>query len=233
MLLSAYLSLVSCQALPDTQSRTVYQNEGQKACTEKRPARYTSDFESRLKAVLPLVGKTGAEAEGLIKSFLSQQFGGTRFGEDLQGYLFYICQMSNSGKWSADETLRAIALFKDKSSSWNQERSQRNLRCLNQLERGYVLKDEIDKEYFRTKEAGTFQEQQDALVNKWIGNAIKWEEDTKVVLIQIGDPVAKGRFGNGPISPYVLNNTNPKWNRVRNVLQASLNSLDEICRDVH
>jgi hypothetical protein len=186
-----------------------------------------------LRAGLPLAAKTGPEAEGLIRSFLSQQSGGTKFGDDLQGYLFYIYQMSNNGHWNADETHRAISLFMDKDISSNQERAQRNPLCTRQLESGYALKDEIDKEYFRARKSGTFQDQQNALIDKWVGKTSTWEADTGAVLVQIDGPAAKGRFRNGQVSPTALSNTNIKWNQVRNVLQARLTSLDEICRDLH
>jgi hypothetical protein len=104
---------------PSTQDRTIshpLQPGGTgvlKVCTEWPPS-YTAEVESQLKAVLPLLGKTEAEADLIVKGFLSQQPGGTKSGEDLNNYMFYICQMSNNGNWSEATTERLINRFLDK-----------------------------------------------------------------------------------------------------------------------
>ena len=84
-----------------------------KICTE-RPPSYTASVESQLKAVLPLLGKTEVQAEAIVNAFLSQQPRGTQRGEDLNNYLFYICQMANNGNWSEATTERLINRFFDK-----------------------------------------------------------------------------------------------------------------------
>ena len=68
-----------------------------KVCTE-RPPSYTASVESQLKAVLPLLEKTEVQAEAIVNAFLSQQPRGTQRGEDLNNYLFYICQMAIGAK---------------------------------------------------------------------------------------------------------------------------------------
>jgi len=109
------LILLNACAAPSTQDRTVRQGSGEveKVCTEKPPG-YTSKVEARLKAELPLSMTPEPQAEGLVKSYLDQQPKGTDRGEDLKDYLFYVCQMSNNGGWSADTTERLIHLFIDR-----------------------------------------------------------------------------------------------------------------------
>jgi hypothetical protein len=109
------LSLLSYGCAQTTKNRTI-QPDGsvvEKACTD-RPPTYTTSVESQLKAALPLPGKNEIEAESLVKVFLSHQPGGTQKGEDLANYMFYICQMSNSQKWSEGTTERLINRFIDK-----------------------------------------------------------------------------------------------------------------------
>lgn len=102
-----------CKGPDNTQGRSVSHprepggTEVLKVCTE-RPQSYTSSVESQLKAVLPLLGKSGVEAEGTVKAFLDQQPRGTQSGEDRNNYLFYICQMANNGNWDSATTERLI-----------------------------------------------------------------------------------------------------------------------------
>ena len=111
-----------CKGPESTQARSVPHppqpggTEVLKVCTE-RPQSYTASVESQLKAVLPLLGKSDVEAEGTVKAFLSQQPRGTQRGEELNNYLFYICQMSNNGKWSEATTERLILGFINKWGS--------------------------------------------------------------------------------------------------------------------
>ena len=109
-----------CKGPPSTQDRTVSQPPAGpdvlKVCTE-RPPSYTASVDSQLKAVLPLLGKTEIEAESIVKVFLNQESGGSRKGEDLNNYMFYVCQMSNNGKWSEATTERLINRFIDKWGS--------------------------------------------------------------------------------------------------------------------
>lgn len=115
MALVCFLSY-GCKGPPSTQDRTIAQltqpggSDVLKVCTE-RPQSYTASVETQLKAVLPLLGKTGVEAEGTVKAFLDQQPRGTQRGEDLNNYLFYICQMANNGNWPAATTERLINRF--------------------------------------------------------------------------------------------------------------------------
>lgn len=228
LILLVPLLAVSCTTPPGTNERTVYQEPDQRACTEKPPS-YTSAFEGRLKADLPLAGKSAAEAESLIRSYLSQQPVGTKMGEDLQGYLFYICQIANNGHWTAEETNRAISLFMDKWNNGMPEATLPNPKCMKQLEKGYALKDDIDNEYWQTKRAGTFHDKMDEFRAKWNRDAGRWAAETEAVLVQISGPIDRGRFRNAPISPTVLDNTNMYWNGVRNFLQGRLSALDSIC----
>ncbi|MDP1769472.1 MAG: hypothetical protein Q8L74_11805 [Nitrospirota bacterium] len=220
-------SPISCSA-PGTHDRTIYQDETQRACTEK-PPNYTSAFEGRLRADLPLEGKSAAEAEGLIKSYLSREPVGTKRGGDLQGYLFYICQMANNGRWSEETTKSLINLFMDKWPVEKQEATQPHPKCKQQLESGYALKEEIDNEYWYAKNAGTFQDRRDEFAGKWDRDAGRWAAETETILVQIGGPIERGRFRNAPISATALNNTNAKWNGIRNYLQSRLSALDLIC----
>src|SRR3989442_9838067 len=85
---------------PSTDEHTVRQGSGQveKLCTEKPPPGYTSGMEARLKADLPLAGTTEAQAEGVLKNYFDQNpRRATDRGEDLEQYLFHICQKSNNG----------------------------------------------------------------------------------------------------------------------------------------
>lgn len=108
-----------CKGPDNTQARSVSHpresggTEVLKICTE-RPQSYTSSVESQLKAVLPLLGKSGVEAESTVKAFLDQQPRGTQRGEDLNNYLFYICQMANNGNWDSATTERLITRFIEK-----------------------------------------------------------------------------------------------------------------------
>src|SRR5207249_6209943 len=98
---------------PTTDERTVRQGSGQveKLCTENPPPGYTSGMEARLKAELPLAGTTEAQAEGVLKNYFDQHARrGTDRGEDLEKYLFHICQMSNHGGWRVGDTERFITL---------------------------------------------------------------------------------------------------------------------------
>lgn len=110
--------LFGCTNPPSTGDRTVRQSsETDKACTEPRPASYTAEVESRLKAAIPLEGLTGAQAEAALKGFLSQEAGGTRHGEDLRHNLFYICQMANNGGWDQATTVHLVELVISDSKS--------------------------------------------------------------------------------------------------------------------
>ncbi len=224
---SLCLFVISCTA-PGTHERTVYQGETQRACTEKPPS-YTSAFEGRLKVELPLEGKSAAEAEGLIKAFLSQQPVGSKMGADLEGYLFYICQIANNGHWSAEETNRAISLFMDKWANGKQGTAQPHPKCKHQLESGYALKERIDDEYRQYIKAGIFQARREEFTASWDSEAEEWAAETKAFLLQIGGPIAKGRFQNAMISATFLDNTNAKWNGIRNFLQGRLVALESIC----
>ncbi len=225
-------STLSCASQDSTQSRSVYQEKDQKVCTEKPPS-YTSDFEARLKADLPLAGKTPVEAEAIIKSYLSKEPLGSGRGEDLQGYLFYICQIANNGHWSEEATLHAINLFLEKWPSNKKQQAQLHPQCMQKLESGYALKGQIDREYWEARKAGVFKEQTqtEALINRWVNEAAHWERDTGALLVQIAGPSARGRFMNGEVSATVIAG-NAKWNQVRNVIQARLAALEVICRDI-
>ena len=95
---------------PSTIERSVHQDSQRKVYTEKPPESYTSSVENRLQAELPLVGKSEAQAEGTVKSYLQQKSGGTKRSADRATSLFYICQMANNGGWSEDRTERLITL---------------------------------------------------------------------------------------------------------------------------
>lgn len=85
-----------------------------KICTERVPDFYTSSVDANVKAALPLSGKTAAQAEAAVDSYVKQESGGTSSGKDLQDYLRYICQMANNGKWSEATTERLINKMVDK-----------------------------------------------------------------------------------------------------------------------
>lgn len=234
--LSLCFLLSACSTPPTTQNRTVHQGNGdnvQKVCTEKAPATYTSTVESSLKVALPLAGKTEAQAEGIVKSYLSQQPGGTKRGEDLQNYLFYLCQMANNGGWSEDTTARLVKLFIEKWGTEGREATAPNPRCLQQLQDGYVLKDRIDEEYWSHIKAGTFQDNREAFTQQWNQDAGEWASTTDNVLLQIGGASAKGQFRNAVTPLGGIDATNAKWNGIRNFLQGRLIGLDSICKDLH
>jgi hypothetical protein len=92
-----------------------------KICTERVPDFYTSSVGASVKAALPLSGKTAAQAEGVIDSYVKQESGGTRSGKDLQDNLTHICQMAINGNWSEATTERIINKMVDK---WDGGRGQ-------------------------------------------------------------------------------------------------------------
>ena len=59
---------------------------------------------------------------------------------------------------------------------------------------------------------------------------MEWVTETSAVLTQMGGPIAKGRFQNAMISATALDNTNAKWNGIRNFLQGRLVALESICK---
>lgn len=85
-----------------------------KICTERVPDYYTSTVDASVKAALPLFGKTAAQAEGVVESYVKQESGGTRSGKDLQDNLRHICQMANNGNWNEATTERLINRMVDK-----------------------------------------------------------------------------------------------------------------------
>jgi hypothetical protein len=85
-----------------------------KVCTERVPDYYNAAVDSRVKAALPLAGKTEAQAEASIQAYLRQEAGGTKSGKDLQDILTHICQMANNGNWSEATTERIINRFIDR-----------------------------------------------------------------------------------------------------------------------
>lgn len=227
------LSLGACAA-PSTQERTIHQGgaEVHKACTERPPATYSAGVEARLKAALPLQEKTEAEAEGAIKAHLEQQAGGTKIGEDLQSYLFYLCQMANNGGWRPETTERLIKLFMDKWPQNKQESNASSPKCVRQLESGYALKDKIDSEYWSSRKSGIFQDRREEFTAGWDREAGQWGATTEAVLLELGGPIAKGKFRNAVIPATALDNTNTKWNGIRNFLQGRLLALESICKNL-
>jgi hypothetical protein len=216
---------------PSTEQRSIYQNAETRVCTEKQPASYTSSVENRLKAELPLLGTTQAQAEGTVRSYLEQKSGGTRRGEDLASYLFYICQMANNGGWNQDRTERLIALFIDKWPGEEREATVPNSKCMQQLQNGYALKDQIDEGYWHSKRAGTIQDRSEQLLKKWDTNLREWTVNTEAMLVEIGGPIERGRFRNARIPATALANTNMKWNGIRNALHGRLDTLEAICKE--
>jgi len=231
-IVSCVLLMSACNSPPSTQSRSVYQgsDEVHKVCTEKPPG-YSSGTESRLKAELPLA--TEAQAEGTVKTFLDQQPKGTEQGEDLQSYLFYICQMANNGGWSEETTERLIRLFMERWPEGKRKAApKQNTKCTERLESGYTVKEQIDGEYWQSQKAGTFQDRREELNSKWDRQAGVWAAETESVLLRIGGPVAKGRFQNSITPMGVFVNTDVKWNSIRNFLQGRLASLESICKEL-
>ena len=92
---------------PSTKDRTS-QHPGGKVCTERPPTSYNASAESRLNVALPLLGKTDAQAEGMIKGYLSQEAGGTKEGADIGDILNHICQLASNGNWSEERTARLV-----------------------------------------------------------------------------------------------------------------------------
>ena len=103
-----------CSGPPSTKDRTIShppQPDGAgplKVCTERVPDYYNAAVDSRLKAALPLAGKTEVQAEVSIQAYLRQEAGGTRKGKDLQDFMNHICQMANNGTWSEATTERLL-----------------------------------------------------------------------------------------------------------------------------
>jgi hypothetical protein len=238
-LLGIFLCLIlsACSTPPKaltTDERTVRQGSGQveKLCTENPPPGYTSGMEARLKAELPLAGTTEAQAEGVLKNYFDQHpRRGTERGEDVEKYLFHICQMSNNDGWSVGETERFITLFKD---GWTTSKSEAaatppDPRCTKQLENGYALRERIDNEYWQSRRAGTFLDRRDEFTAKWGEEAGEWAAETRAVLLQIGGPTAKGRFQNAQ-TPIGMVSGDVKWNNIRNFLRTRLAALESICK---
>jgi hypothetical protein len=105
-----------------------------------------------------------------------------------------------------------------------------NSKCTLQLELGYVLKEEIDGEYWIATRDETFQDRREEFMAKWDSEVEEWTTKTNAVLLQIGGPTASGRFQNAMIPTTVLDNTNMKWNGIRNSLQGRLVALESICK---
>lgn len=110
------------------------------------------------------------------------------------------------------------------------ETARPNAKCTLQLELGYVLKEEIDGEYWIATRDGTFQDREEEFTAKWDREVGEWTTKTNAVLLQIGGPTASGRFQNAMISKTALDNTNMKWNGIRNSLQGRLVALESICK---
>jgi len=237
VLITAAIPLVSigCTGAPGTQERTVQQwgTGTLKACTERPPSTYTAAVERKLKASLPLAGKTEAQAEGMIRGYLNQEAGSTKIGEDLQSYMFYLCQMANNGGWSESTTERLINLFMEKWPKQGlQANPQQDSRCTHQQEEGYALKETIDTEYWKTRSEGTFQPRREELIKRWNQLAIDWASRTETVLMETGGHLRKGRFKNAVIPSTGLNGTNDQWNSIRNFLQGRLITLESICSEI-
>lgn len=237
VLLAAAIPLISigCTGTPGTQERTVQQGGTGtvKVCTERPPSTYTASVERRLKASLPLAGKTEAQAEGVIREHLNQEAGSTKIGEDLQSYMFYLCQMANNGGWSEGTTERLINLFMER---WPKQEPQANpqqdSRCTQHQEEGYALKETIDTEYWQTRRDGTFQPRREELIKRWNQLAVDWNTRTETFLMEAGGHLKKGRFKNAVIPSTGLHGTNDQWNSIRNFLQGRLIALESICPEI-
>ena len=72
------------------------------------PQLRTMPVENRLRAALPLAGKTEAQAEASLQAYLSQDAGGTKEGADVGDILNHICQMASNGNWSEAGTQRLV-----------------------------------------------------------------------------------------------------------------------------
>jgi hypothetical protein len=102
-----------CKGPPSTGDREINQTGEKgtlKICLERAPAFYNAEVDSRLKAALPLAGKTEAQAEASVQAYLRQEAGGTKRGQDLQDYMNHICLMANNGNWSEATTERLLVL---------------------------------------------------------------------------------------------------------------------------
>jgi hypothetical protein len=223
--------IIACT--PSTQGRTVRTTSGERACTEK-PASYTNEVEGRLRTLLPLQGKSEAQGEAIIKSYLARHPGGTPEGEDFNNYLFYVCQMANNGAWSEHTTKTVIEIFMDKWQSKSRagpSTSHFNSKCAKQLDNGYAVKDRISDEYWENIRRGTFQDNRDTFTDKWNNEAKSWSVETENVLLNLFGPQAKGRFRNAPLSGIYLNNTNIRWGTIQNFLAARIRELELICRE--
>lgn len=214
---------------PSTSERSVRQDSQRKVCTERPPESYTSSVENRLKAELPLLGKSEAQAEGTVKSYLEQKSGGTKRSADIATYLFYICQMANNGGWSEDGTARLITLV----NQWSVERdpTSPNPKCMQQLQSGYALKEKIDEEYSRNRKAGTFQPHEAEFVKKWATDEREWEINTEAMLVDMGGALNRGRFRNAPISSSRLQG-NWQWSTITTQLQGKILALEGICKGI-
>ena len=197
-----------------------------KVCTEQPPASYTSSVENRLKADLPLLGTTEAQAEGVISSYLEQKSGVTETGEDVAAYTFYICQMAHNGGWSEAGTARLI----DKLLATSPASTPAHPACIQQLQKGYALKDSIDEEFWRTRRDETFQGRREELTQKWDRQGMAWASQTEAILMATGGAIDKGRFRNASISSSAIHGTNAQWNGIRNYLQGRLLALEAICK---
>ena len=213
---------------PSTSERSVHQDPQRKVCTERPPESYTSSVENRLKAELPLLGKSEAQAEGTVKSYLQQKSGGTKRSADLATYLFYICQMANNGGWSEDRTERLITLV----STWpveEREPAAPNPNCMHQLQSGYALKEKIDEEYSRNRKAGTFQSHETDFVKKWATDEREWEIITEAMLVDMGGALNRERFRHAPISSSRPQG-NWQWSTITTQLQGKILALEGICK---
>ena len=188
---------------PSTSERSVHQDSQRKVCTERPPESYTSSVETRLKAELPLLGKSEAQAEGTVKSYLQQKSGGTKNSADRATSLFYICQMANNGGWGEERTERLLTLV----DTWpveQREPAAPNPNCMQQLQSGYTLKEQIDDEYARHRKAGT-------------------------MLVDMGEALNRGRFRNAPISSSRPQG-NWQWSTITTQLQGKILALEGICK---
>jgi len=227
---SCLLIFSGCTSPSTTYQRSGSQDAHKKGCTERPPASYTSSVENRLKVELPLVGKTEAQAEGAVKSYLEQKSGSTKEGKDLADYLFYICQTASNGNWSEATTEHLITLFVEKWRTEPREATASDSKCLQQLQSGYALKEKIDTEYSTTRKAGTFQSNQAGLVKKWAMDEREWEINTEAVLVDMGGSINRGHFRNAPISASRPQG-NWEWGTITTQLQGKLIALEGICKE--
>ena len=106
------------------------------------------------------------------------------------------------------------------------------VRCIEQLEEGYRLKESIEKEYRLSRRNENWAVAQDELISEWKKKVGSWITETEELLQRSGGTLLRGRFRNARGPSTVRAGENFKWSGLDNLLQGKLQALDKICQQM-